>query len=890
VKELGVKVLRRWLVRFADLFRKQRRDGELADEIDSHLEMHIEENLLRGMTPAEARRQALIKLGGIEQVKEEYRARRGLPLLETLAQDIRYSARMLRKSPGFTAVAVLTLALGIGANTAIFSAIQTALLRPYPFYQPDRLVTLWSTNGKSHSDDGLSGPDYLDWKSQSRSFASVAGYVFREPAILSIGDRQQQRVWTMLSTGNLFATLGIEPALGRSFLPQEENSNSHVAMLSYALWQSQFAGRPTVLGQNIAVDGTLRQIVGILPPRFAPPYEDAPIGVVLPTPWDSPILRDRTGDTLFVVARLAPKASIASAQSDLNVIASRLALAYPAPNRNRGAHVESVNQRDAFLRDPLWALFGAVWFVLLIACGNVSGLLLARGLARRREFAVRAALGASRSRLIRQMLTESLLLAVFGGVLGLAGAWELAGVLGKMGAATIPALKDLRTDTSTAIFAFVASLAAAVIFGLLPSLKISAFDVNSSLKGSPLSNSRAFRPAQIRGFLVAAQVALAIVVLCGAGVLLRSLHELSSTSPGFHVNHLLTADVSKSASPSAQMAFYDQLLARVSTIPGIVEAAATSAPPLGSDAVAPMPPFDVASATSSGDRPEAMVRVITPGYFRAIGVQILAGREFVAQDSSAAPRVAVVNEFIAHHYFKNGAVGQELMFYPLHYPARFAPQPGAVRVVGVIADVKHWFTGGTPHVDPEIYLPYAQSPIADMMVVARFDGRTPAVVHELQKCITALDPSALLDDPQTMSKQFSETLAPNRFYPALLSVFAVIALVLATIGIYGVVSYWVRERTQEIGIRLALGARSVDVLRLVIKQGLGFVLAGAVLGLAGAFALTRFLSALLYGVKPRDPATFAAVAVLLVVVALLACYVPARRAMKVDPMVALRYE
>ncbi|MFZ0640803.1 MAG: ABC transporter permease, partial [Candidatus Acidiferrales bacterium] len=836
-------------------------------------------------------RQALIKLGGVEQAKEQYRARRGLPAVESLAQDIRYGLRMLRKSPGFTAVAVLTLALGIGANTAIFSAIQTALLRPYPFYQPERLVSLWSTNGKSHYTDGLSGPDYLDWKSQSRSFTQVAAYVFREYAIVSIGARQQRRVWTMLSTGNLFATLGIEPALGRSFLPQEQNSNSHVAMLSYALWQSQFAGSPQVIGRNITVDGTLRQIVGILPPRFDPPYEDAPIGVVLPTPWDSPILRDRTGDSLLVVARLVPNTSVSSAQSDLNIIASRLALAYPASNRNRGAQVDPINHEDAFLRDPLGVLFGAVSFVLLIACGNVSGLLLARGLARRKEFAVRAALGASRGRLIRQMLTESLLLALLGGAFGLAGAWEIAGVLSKMGAAAIPALKDLRTDTFTAIFAFAASLAAAAIFGLLPSLKISSFDVNSSLKGSPLANSRALRPAQLRGFLVAAQVALATIVLCGAGVLLRSLHELSSTNPGFNVNHLLTADVSKSASPAAQIAFYDQLLVRVRTIPGILDAAATSAPPLGSDAVAPMPPFDVPAAHSSRSRPSAMVRVVTPGYFRAIGVHILAGREFAAQDSAVAPRVAIVNQFVARQYFKNGdAIGEDLVFYPLHYPARFTPQPGVVRVVGVIPDVKHWFTGGTPHVDSEIYLPYAQAPVADMMLVARFDGRTPAVAHELQKRIVALDPSALLDDPQTMREQFSETLAPNRFYPALLSVFAVIALLLASIGIYGVVSYWVRERTQEIGIRLALGARSFDVLRLVIKQGLVFVLAGAAVGLAAAFALTQFLSTLLYGVKPRDPATFIAVTVLLIAVALLACYIPARRAMRVDPMVALRYE
>jgi putative ABC transport system permease protein len=858
-------------------------------ELRSHIETYAEDLMRTGMPREEALRRARLEFGGIERIKEECRESRGISFIESLLQDIRFAFRMLRKSPGFTTVAILTLALGIGANTAIFSAIQTALLHPYPFHDPDRLVLLWTTNGRSHSSDGVSGPDYLDWKSQSSAFSQIAGYVFRQPAILSIG-AHQQRVWSMLLTGNLFSTLGIQPTLGRSFLPQEENSDSHVALLSYAIWQSQFGGRANVLGQNVLVDGTLQQIVGILPPGFDPPYEDDPIGVALPVSWDSAIFRDRANNRLLVIARLSRHATRSSAQSSLSVIASRLALAHAASNHDRGALVAPVNQEDEFLRDPLWSLFGAVCFVLLIACGNVSGLLVARGLARRQEFAVRTALGAPRSRLVRQMLTESLLLAIVGGALGLVGAWEGAGLLGKMGSIAIPALKGLRVNGASVAFAFVLSVAAAVVFGILPAWKISCVDVNSSLRGGPQNNRRLFHTTQLRGFLVASQVALAIVVLCGAGVLIRSLHQLSDTSPGFNVNHLLTADISKSASPSVEVSFWAQLLGRVRSIPGVLDVAATSAPPLGSDSVAPMPPFDIPGRDMSS-RSAAMLRVITPGYFRTIGVPLVVGRGFSERDSAIAPRVAIINDAIAHDYFKSRSpIGQDLVLYPLPYAARFTPQPGIVRIVGVIAGLKHWFTGGLPHVDYEIYLPYSQSPASDMMLVARFDPGMPGVGHELQTRIATLDPSALLDEPETMRAQFSETLAPNRFYPALLSLFAAIALVLASIGIYGVVAYWVRERTHEIGIRMALGARSVDVLRLVVRQGLIFVLSGAAVGLAAAFALTRFLSNLLYGVNPRDPATFISVAILLILVALLACYIPARRAMKVDPMVALRYE
>ena len=870
--------------------RRSRMESDMEAELRFHIAAYAEDLVRMGVPQQEAMRRARMEFGGIERTKEECREARGVTCLESLTQDIRYGLRVLRKSPGFTAVAVLTLALGIGSNTAVFSAIQTVLLRPYPFRNPNRLVLLWSTNGPSHSTDGVSGPDYLDYKSQSRCFERIGAYVFREPADLSIGGHTQ-RVWTMFATGSVLATLGIEPALGRSFLPEEETSDSHATLLSYALWQSQFGGSPEALGRTIMVDGHLREIVGILPPQFDPPNEDDPIGVVLPVPWDSSIYRDRANNRLLVVARLMPNMNQSRAQSDVNVIASRLASAHPDSNRDRGALVTPINQEDAYLRDPLWALFGAVSFVLLIACGNISGLLLARGLARRKEFAVRVALGAGRSRVVRQMFTESILLALFGGGIGLAAAWEGTRILRATGAATLPALKNLRVDTSTAIFAFLVSLAAAIIFGLLPAWKIAGLDVNRALKGDALLSSQGFRPAQLRSFLIATQVSLAVVVLCGAGILLRSLYDLATTSPGFNVNHLLTADLSKSASPAAQVAFYNQLLARVSSIPGVMAAAATSAPPLGSDAVAPMPPFDIPGTALSGSRQAAMLRVVTPGYFHAMAVPILAGREFSPQDSSASPRVAIINDMIARQYFASRpAVGQELAFYPLRYPARFTPQPGIVRIVGVIAGLKHWFTGGWPHEDPEIYLPYTQSPVADMMLVARLDERTPGVARELQDRVNALDRGALLDDPDTMRAQFSATIAPKRFYPELLAVFASISLVLASIGIYGVVSYWVRERTQEIGIRMALGARPLDVLRLVILQGLVSVLIGCAIGLAAAFALTRFLRNLLYGIGPRDPGTFVAVAILLVVVALVACYIPARRAMRVDPMIALRYE
>jgi predicted permease len=884
-----------WLTRFGRrmlmLLRHGQFDADLEEEMRLHQELREQEQVERGVSPEEARYASRRRFGNKLVLREESRDIWGWNWLDNLLQDVRYGLRQLRRNPGFTAVAVITLALGIGATTAIFSAIDTVLLHPYSFPDPGRVVSVWSSDLRTHTYDEVSGADYLDWKSQNDVFRDMAAYSFREPADFSAGV-QNRRVWSIVATASLLPTLGIRPALGRTFLSQGEATESTGVLLGYHLWQSYFGARRSALGRTVRVNGRAYEVIGVLPPHFDLPAEGGKSPyVMLSATSDLKMLSERSASSFFVIARLKARRSLDAAQSDMTLIGKRLAAEYRS-DRYRGVKLMPLGGRSrAFLRDPLWALFGAVIFVLLIACANVSSLLLGRGLARQKEFAIRTALGAAHTRLTRQLFVESLMLACCGGGLGFAIAWDGTSLIASMGQATIPALKHLRMSIGAVLFSAGLSFSTALLFGLFPAWRAGKIDVNASLKEAAHSATEGFRSFRARRVVVVAQVALACIVLCGATLLLRSLYDLVRTNPGFRVTHLISAEVSSSGSAAAEVMFYGRLLQRLGQVPGVAGVAAVSAPPMGSDAIAPMPSFQVLGRPAPKTLPAAMFRVATPGYFRVMGIRVISGREFGARDTTSSSRVAVINDRVARAYFPGrSAVGQEIALSPIHYTSPFAPRPGVLRIVGMIAGVKHWFTGTWPHEDFEIYVPYAQAPLQTMTVVARLEPDALNAAGRLRQKLSAMAPGGVVQPPETMEQQFRDTVAPNEFYPTLLTAFAALALGLASIGLYGTLAYLVRERTHEIAIRMALGAQKTRVLRLIGSQGMILALIGIGIGIAGGLGLMRLLSSLLYAVKPTDPLTFVLVSVVLICVALLACYIPARRAMNVDPMEALRYE
>jgi predicted permease len=882
-----------WKRRFAKLralFAGRQPADDLEEEIRTHLGMEEQENLESGMPPDEAHYAALRRFGNVARVQEGSREMWGWSGLETLLQDVRYGLRMLRRALGFTAVAICTLALGIGATTMIFGALNATLWRPFPFSDPGRLLMVWGTGPRTDGRGHASVPDYFDWKSQSSIFTSLAAYGEAEPADV-IALNQHFRTRSVAASANLLATLGIRPALGTPPAAAEDNSVDHDAIISFHLWQGRFGGVSGILGKEIKVNRQAYRIVAVLPADFPLPLvEGQHYEIVLPLASTGAEFTNRGVRDFHLLGRLRPGVSFPQAQARVARFATDLARSYPQFHRNEGARVAHLSESSDSLRSPLWILFGAVVFLLLVACANVASLLLARGLVRQKEFSVRAALGASRRRIVRQLLAEGALLAWFGGLLGLLLADWGTRALAALGSATVPQLARVTVDIRAAAFAALVTISAVFIFGLIPAIEVSRADLQASLKEAGASASASSRHVRLRNLLVTVQVALAVTVLCGAGLLLRSFYDLALTNPGLRVENLAIADLSKTSGPAAQIAFYDGLLGRIQRVPGVRFAALTSSIPLGSEAVAPMPPIAVPGA-SSANAPDAMTRVITPSYFAAMDIPIVDGRDFSSSDSLAGERVAIVNKLVVKRLFPDGhAVGRELEILPSTMNTVFPVQPGVVRIVGVIGDVMHWFTGGDPHLDNEVYLPYAQSPVSDATLVVRSTNASPLLPGALSNQIIAADAGALVGPVTTMQRELSDAVAPRRFYPAFVTAFALVALLLAAAGIYGVVSHLVRQRSHEIGIRLVLGARPSNVVRLVFSQGLRPAFTGAGLGLAGALGLTRFLAGLLYGVHATDPATFAVAALLLAGVASLAGYIPARRATKVDPMVALRYE
>ena len=809
----------------------------------------------------------------------------------TIWQDLRYALRMLIKSPGFTFVAVLALALGIGANSAIFSVVNAVLLRPLPFKDPDRLVILWE---KSQTQDtSVAYPNFLDWREQNSVFESITAY--RRDSFNLTGAGEPERLAGRLVTGNFFETLGVRPFAGRNFVAQDdEPASAPAVVLGYGFWQRRFGGDASVVNRQLTLNDKSYTVVGITPADFTFGSDTdvyVPIGLSVA---EVPFYKERGSHPgLWVTARLKPGVGMEQARAELDTIMARLGQQYPETNKGRRIHIESLYENTVQdVRPALLILLGAVGFVLLIACANVANLLLARSAARQKEIAIRTALGASRWRIMRQLLTESLLLGVMGGALGLLLALWGTDLLIAVAPEGVPRLSDASIDLRVLGFTFGVAALTGLVFGLAPALQASKTDLNESLKETERGSTG--RRQALRGALVVSEVALALVLLIGAGLMVKSLWQLQRIDTGFDPSHVLALQLSlkgeRAADPQKVQNFIAQVEARVKSLPGVEAVAFTNGLPF---AGAAEQGFQIVGRPLPGDDPTpySAVRYTTsPDYLQALGIALRRGRYFTEQDRPDSTPVIVIDETLARKYFADeDPLGQHLQLGD--------PKMPQFEIVGVVGHVKHYGLDGEVPVEPQFYFALGQVPASLMpviangiSVVARTQVEPQSLAAQVRGQILAVAPDQPVFNVRAMKEMIAESIAPRRFSMFLLLVFAVVALVLAAVGIYGVMAYSVTQRTHEIGIRMALGAQAADVLRMILRQGLFLILAGIALGLAFAFALTRVLASLLYGVSATDPLTFAAISLLLVTVALLACYLPARRATKVDPMVALRYE
>ncbi len=806
--------------------------------------------------------------------------------METLWQDLRYGARMLTRNPGFTAVAVLTLALGIGANTALFSVIDAVLLRPLPYADSDELVVVWeSHDGERNS---ISIPNFDDWRDQNRVFSHIA--LFRGRNYNLTGTDQPERLRAGVASGSFFRLLGVEPLLGRAFQPKDDRAGAErVVVLSYGLWHRRFASDPAVVGQAITLDGDLHTVIGVMPPGFRHPDIDR-AQMWLPVSFDTQYMlaRESRGNHSYqAVARLAPGVSLPQARAEMQTIARRLEQDHPDSNTGTGALVfPLLEELVENVRPALLVLLAGVGLVLLIACANLTNLLLARAAGREKEIAIRAALGAGRTRLLRQLLTESLLLAVLGGLLGVLLALWGVDLLVRLAPGNIPRLEQVGINAPVLGFTLLLSLATGLFFGLAPALQSSRPDLHHSLKEGGRTSAAAGR-RRLRSLLVVAEVALSLMLLIGAGLLLRSFVRLLDVNLGFQPANVLTARVSlpDAAYPEDEdvAAFQQEVLRRLESLPGVHSAGLVTPLPLSGAQIAVGITIEGKPEPPPGEGPYARFRSVGGDYFRTLGIPLLRGRAFTSADTQAAPRVAVINQTLARlNWPGEDPLGKRVA---IGDPAEGAPWR---TVVGLVPDVKYRSLEHEP--EPEMYVPGAQSPMDWIYFVVRTEGDPVSLAPALRQQIASLDPNLPVFAVGTLEQLVTRSVGQRRFTMLLLGSFAALALLLAVVGIYGVMSYAVSRRTHEIGIRVALGAQRDDILKLVGGQGMALALLGVGLGLAGAFAVTRFLSSLLFGITPTDPLTFAGVAFVLAAVALLACYLPARRATRVDPMVALRYE
>jgi predicted permease len=809
--------------------------------------------------------------------------------MSTLLQDLRYGFRMLLKSPSFTLIAVLTLALGIGANTAIFSLVSAVLVKPLNYYDPERLVMVWESDATTGATgDTPAVGNYADWKTQNQVFEDMAAIEWRNFNLTGDGG-EPERLMAFGVSANFFPLLGVSPQLGRNFLPEEDKPGAtKVVVISHGLWQNRFGGDAGILRREILLNGEKYAVVGVMPPNFE--FQVADVKLWTPIAFTAAQLSERDLHNLNVVARLKPNVTAQQADADIKAITARIAAAYPDQAEGLSASVVPLHEQLAGgIRRPLLMLLVAVGFVLLIACANIAGVLLARAAARQREIAVRAALGASRWRIVRQLLTESLLLGALGGGLGVVIAMWTLGFLQQLVPAGMREMTTLTLDLPVLGFTLGISLLAGVVFGLAPAVQASKTDLNDALKSG--SGRTGFGAGQrwLRNTFVVAEIALSLVLLIGAGLLIQTLSKLRGQYAGLRPESVLTMRTQLSGANyrehQPKVAFFDAVLARVKALPGVTAAGYTTAVPL-------------TGMTSNGLSLEgreaepntswnAVHRQISPGYFQAMGLALKQGRPFSERDDARATPVAVVNETMARQFWP----GEDVLGKRFKVGAAEGANPW-LTVVGVVADVRQM--GVDAPVKAEMYVPYWQAAPYALFVprdlVIRTSVAPSSLVPAVRQAVREVDPNQPVANVRTMDEVLGRVTAQRTLGMQLLTAFAALGLLLAALGIYGVLSYFVVQHTPEIGVRMALGARPADVLKLVIGKGMKLALAGVAIGVAGAFALTRLMESLLFGVSAIDPLTFAGVALLLTTVAFLACYIPARRATKVDPMVALRYE
>jgi putative ABC transport system permease protein len=808
--------------------------------------------------------------------------------MDTLLQDIRYAFRMLAKKPGFTLAAVLAIAIGIGANTAIFSVVNAVLLRSLPYKDPDRLTVVFSHRRDSIRGSGSAAYlDAVDWKKQTQSFEDMA--MFRSTGYTLTGEGEPERIIGARVSAEFFPLLGVETIEGRAFRAEEDTPGAErVLVLGHGLWQRRFGGNASIIGQSLTLNGQSYTVIGILPPNFKFPIDVADAEMWSLVAHDGEVREQRGAHYLKVIGRLKPGISLGEAQAEMDAIAARLEQQYPAENTGRIVNLLPVyEQLVGSIRPALLILLGAVGLVLLIACSNVANLMLARAAARTKEIAIRTALGASRRRVIRQLLTESLLLAIVGGGAGLLLALWGIELLIALGPTDIPRLSDIGIDGPVLWFTFVASILTGIIFGLAPALKASKPDLNESLKEGGRGSSESFSRHSMRNLLVVSQMAFTLVLLVGAGLLVKSFLRLQQVDPGFIPENVMTMRVSlpsRYEEAGQAAAFFRQVTERIENLAGVESVGAISIDPLSGRNTRTT--FNIKKRPfPENDEPPSELRAITPGYFRTMGIPILKGRDFAEQDEKGKPGAIIISDTMARkHWPDEDPVGQVISI----GVSVSEDEPTEWEIVGIVSDVKH-FSLDSDAV-PMMYVPHAQQPWSFMTLVARSSSEPIQLASAMRSQVLSIDRDQPVSDVRTMKEIVASSIAQQRFYMLLLALFAALALVLAAVGIFGVMSYSVTERTREIGIRMALGAQTRDVLKHVVGQGMMLTFAGLVIGLVGSLLLTRFMSKMLYEVDTFDPVTFAAISLLLVSVALLACYIPARRATKVDPMVALRYE
>jgi putative ABC transport system permease protein len=789
----------------------------------------------------------------------------------TLWQDLRYGLRMLWQRPGFTAMAVLTLALGIGANTAIFSVVNGVLLRSLPYTDPDRLVLLWETNARSRNIH-VSNPNLLDWREQNRSFESFSGYSGQWGGKITVlGGSEPDRAFAVAVYRDFFKVLGVAPVLGRTFSPEEHSPGAAQSVIvSYGFWQSHLGGDPDLSNKQLTLGDSSFSVIGVMPQGFSYPAET---DLWLAKEQLGTDTSTRSAHNYVAIARLKPGVTLSQAQADMSAIAGRLSEQY-ADNQGMGVQVISLeDQLVGSIRPALLVLLAAVGFVLLIACANVSNLLLARAVGRQREIAIRTALGASPWRVMRQLMTESLLLFAY---------W-LIGPLVALSPATIPRLNEIGIDGRTLAFTLLVSLLTALVFGLLPALRFSRPDLQEALKqgGQTISGGSVL----LRSALVVAEVSLTMVLLIGAGLLVKSFWRILQVNPGFNSENVLTMQISLPESEYKEegrvITFHRQLLERTKSLPGVEAAGLINNLPLGGVDINGF--FRVEGDPAEKPTHDSGFRVVSPDYFRTMNIPLIKGRLFTEQDNETSTPVGIISQSVAEATWPGeDPLGKRLQ-------SRNDNREEWTTIIGVVADVRH--RGLDKRGAADLYLPYAQRPFraSDVTVVVRTSNDPASLIAQVREQVRLIDKNVPVEF-ETMERIFSRSVATRRYNTLLLGTFAGLALLLSLIGIYGVLSYTVTQNTREIGIRMALGAQPLDVLKLIVGQGMILALVGIGLGVLGAFALTRVMTSLLYDTKATDPLTFVGVSALLMAVAFLACYVPARRATKVDPMIALRYE